>query len=556
MCLCLTSFVMALAQNSYSVALADAHWNFDNYSNSKPSLTDTSFVVPNNWIVGTATTNAYRPFIYPSKLATTTADAGYDGRLCLQMMHPANASRVPIFAVLPTVSDASYSNMTLDFYAKGQPQNSAGTIDTQWSVGYLTSLADTAKENFPTGVHFLQTISLDRNNYQHYSIDLSNVPQGAYVTIYDNDASFIKYLFLDNVSFVSTDTVVPDAPVAPEMTAEVLSQDSIYMLFGDPSLNENIIGFLIYLNGTQVDSLDELSYEYVFGGLTPNTTYNVGVKAVDAFGGYSPMADTTVTTLAAPIVIVPGPATFEEYEMAAESNYLPWTADGVYAWQSGDYSFQTSIGYGGTYVTNFVITNETSTEFVDYSTANRSAAGGAHDGDNYTVCFVDAWGTTPSVTFEERTLTGFYVCNNVYALNSMVNGDNIAHAFADGDWFKLTITGKRQGVETQSVDFYLADFRNGMDSIVTAWTWVDLSTLGLVDAVEFSLSSSDNGDYGMNTPSYFCMDDFGTSAPITVGLDLQEEMNGKKAEKVFDHGFIYIETPDGKRYSLNGHNLR
>ena len=59
------------------------------------------------------------------------------------------------------------------------------------------------------------------------------------------------------------------------------------------------------------------------------------------------------------------------------------------------------------------------------------------------------------------------------------------------------------------IDFYLADFRfddNTLDYIVDQWTTVDLS--GLTNAVElqFSLSSSDVGDFGMNTPAYFAVD--------------------------------------------------
>jgi len=43
---------------------------------------------------------------------------------------------------------------------------------------------------------------------------------------------------------------------------------------------------------------------------------------------------------------------------------------------------------------------------------------------------------------------------------------------------------------------------------VKDWEWVDLSGLGLVDMIEFSLSSSDTGAYGMNTPAYFFIDNF------------------------------------------------
>ena len=57
--------------------------------------------------------------------------------------------------------------------------------------------------------------------------------------------------------------------------------------------------------------------------------------------------------------------------------------------------------------------------------------------------------------------------------------------------------------------FYLADFRDGKSEIVKDWQYCDLSALGQVSKVSFTLTSSDNGDYGMNTPAYFCLDQFG-----------------------------------------------
>jgi hypothetical protein len=59
------------------------------------------------------------------------------------------------------------------------------------------------------------------------------------------------------------------------------------------------------------------------------------------------------------------------------------------------------------------------------------------------------------------------------------------------------------------VDAYLADFRvsdNSQDYVVDDWTFVDLGTLGTVDSLSFELSSSDTGDFGMNTPAYFALD--------------------------------------------------
>src|SRR5207249_4062813 len=108
------------------------------------------------------------------------------------------------------------------------------------------------------------------------------------------------------------------------------------------------------------------------------------------------------------------------------------------------------------------------------------------------------------------------IANTTYAALSMLNGDSFAKKFGgasgnDPDYFLLTITGlDSQQHSTGSVDFYLADYRfanNAQDYIVSDWTTVDLSSLGLdTQTLSFGLTSSDVGDYGMNTPAYFALD--------------------------------------------------
>ncbi|MBO4549163.1 MAG: DUF4465 domain-containing protein, partial [Bacteroidaceae bacterium] len=57
---------------------------------------------------------------------------------------------------------------------------------------------------------------------------------------------------------------------------------------------------------------------------------------------------------------------------------------------------------------------------------------------------------------------------------------------------------------------YLADLRDEATAyIINDWRYVDLSGLGAVAKLGFELSSSDTGEWGMNTPGYFCFDDFG-----------------------------------------------
>ncbi len=113
------------------------------------------------------------------------------------------------------------------------------------------------------------------------------------------------------------------------------------------------------------------------------------------------------------------------------------------------------------------------------------------------------------------TVLGLFVTNNAYAYYSMRDGDAFAKKFGgpsgnDPDFFLLTIKKYRNGVlGPDSVDFYLADYRfadNSRDYIVKEWTFVNLSSLGEVDSLLFTLTSSDVGVFGMNTPAYFCID--------------------------------------------------
>lgn len=123
-------------------------------------------------------------------------------------------------------------------------------------------------------------------------------------------------------------------------------------------------------------------------------------------------------------------------------------------------------------------------------------------------------------------VNGVYVTNGTYAYNSMRDGDGFGKKFGgvsgnDPDFFKLTIRNYYGGVMTNdSVEFYLADFRfvnNTQDYEVNSWTWVDLTSLGNTDSLEFILTSSDNGVNGMNTPAYFCIDNLETAdSPLSV----------------------------------------
>ncbi len=159
------------------------------------------------------------------------------------------------------------------------------------------------------------------------------------------------------------------------------------------------------------------------------------------------------------------------------------------------------------------------------------AGGGAQGSSVYAVAYQDAYTpTTPTLQLDGPTsLAGkwVYLTNTTYAAMDMLNGSAFSKKFGgasgdDPDWFKLTLTGKLDSATTGTVDFYLADYRfadNSQDYIVQQWAEVDMTSLGTVDQVEFTLTSSDTGAFGMNTPSYFALDSFGAvPEPATLVL--------------------------------------
>lgn len=123
-------------------------------------------------------------------------------------------------------------------------------------------------------------------------------------------------------------------------------------------------------------------------------------------------------------------------------------------------------------------------------------------------------------------LDGFYITNTTYAYKSMKNGDQFAKKFGgttgnDPDFFKVTAKGYFNGtVKADSAVFYLADYRfatNTQDYIVQNWQWFNTSALGQVDSVKLIMYSSDNGQFGINTPTFFSIDDV-TVSDAFVGV--------------------------------------
>ncbi|UKK53284.1 DUF4465 domain-containing protein [Prevotella sp. E2-28] len=211
-------------------------------------------------------------------------------------------------------------------------------------------------------------------------------------------------------------------------------------------------------------------------------------------------------------------ADFENLELAAESHMSVSTEDDDdrTEFTSGDFEFATGCMHDWAYWYWFGYANQTDTTYASLDDQWKNVVGGGYNGSkNYGVAYAAAFNGSCYVTVQNHSdgivVPGFYITNSAYAYNSLTGGDSFAKKFGKGDWFKLTITGYDANNDTTATkEYYLADLRDPNKAyIINDWRYVDLSCLGKVSKLGFELSSSDNGDYGMNTPAYFCFDNFG-----------------------------------------------
>ncbi len=104
---------------------------------------------------------------------------------------------------------------------------------------------------------------------------------------------------------------------------------------------------------------------------------------------------------------------------------------------------------------------------------------------------------------------GLYIANHPWPYYGNIHGDGFARSFEEGDYFKLIAHGLNEmgediGIEIEHI---LAEFTNGSLVQSSDWEWMDLSPLGTVSGIYFTMETTDSDPiYGPNTAVYFCLD--------------------------------------------------
>ena len=166
---------------------------------------------------------------------------------------------------------------------------------------------------------------------------------------------------------------------------------------------------------------------------------------------------------------------------------------------------------GYDYWNGFAYSNQIDLETADWNnySAYATPAGGADNSSNYVFVYTSSY-APDSIMFDNPVdIENVDIANTVWAYKFMTGEDGSGHTFEAGDFFILSIIGiNPDGTHNESPVVF--DLAAGTE-IVDNWTNVDLSGLGEVKGLIFSLTTSDSW-----TPNYICLDNLKYSNIVAV----------------------------------------
>ncbi len=313
---------------------------------------------------------------------------------------------------------------------------------------------------------------------------------------------FLTALILAVIAFASC----TDENTSPEILSNNLTDTTIHVgsqLLLEAKIKSDLVFEYQWILNNELKSSEAV---YIF---TPENSgeYKIKVIVGNKFGKDS--IESIIKVLPRILKI-----DFEDLQLGS-NNY--WNgSDGSGGYMSGMAKFNNFYDAEYMYWENCSYSNMHDTETAGYG--NQYSVYSNENGDNKFTVFYSVMQNNPAIeftnneVFEVQTLD---ICNTTYTALSMKNGDMFTKKFggdsgSDNDFFKITVNGLDASSNVvSSVDIYLADFRfinNAEDFIVDSWKSYDISSLGAVNKISFTFDSSDKGDWGINTPCYFCFD--------------------------------------------------
>lgn len=179
--------------------------------------------------------------------------------------------------------------------------------------------------------------------------------------------------------------------------------------------------------------------------------------------------------------------------------------DGSYSWTDATTSLTSKLtnawGDGQFWGGGIAISNYIDADIKNHATSEYQLSIPASNGSkNFAVAYCNA-----SMSFADgqaRVIKSMMVSPTTYELGVITYGDGYAASLAESGELTLIITGYNGETETGKVTVDMA--KAGV--LLTTWKIVDLSSLGKVTSVAYSMDGTDKSSYGIKAPAYFAFD--------------------------------------------------
>ena len=385
----------------------------------------------------------------------------------------------------------------------------------------------------------------------------------------EDNAEYIAYFLPVSLRNVEAETISQTTTFTMEVTPPITDEPEAMVFINNSETEETVeAGEEVYLfamvtvdertapyiltwmdskhNVIETETFDEVPDDIFMATATPTECTDYIFTVTDAAGK---SATATVRAIVSGDLQV---ATFENLWTDPEDGF--WMGDfskGIdgSTFVSGSFRFsnfacdtwggEPTTPYWGNYAYSQTTTNEFSSYIADQF--NNAVGGGADGSATFLVAYPQG-GTIDVINNENgAVIPGCYITNDAWVVDAILHGDGMSTidgtatgastgdvGFQTGDWFLLTITADNGN----SIDYYLADYRSSDEAdhyYVNEWEWLDLSSLGTVKSLSFFLTSSRRNNWGMTTPSFFCLDNIGAEQPAGNGITTR--INGVSAEE-------------------------
>ena len=143
-----------------------------------------------------------------------------------------------------------------------------------------------------------------------------------------------------------------------------------------------------------------------------------------------------------------------------------------------------------------------------------------------------------------------YICQNSNTMEGITNGVFNSRPFTPADTLTLIIQALDSTMQpTATTRYYLAIDGTKNQS----WVQVPLTSLGKTSRLSFSMTTTEIGDFGANTPMYFALDGLTINTESTTALPNTQSPIAN-SQKVIKNGHLLI-LRDGQWYTATGQVL-